>query len=86
MIIVFFSVKCKIILFFTLDFSVRGEKVIDLKVVADDALKECRNDGLDINMCIVVKNKSAESGCDSPKQKKAKTTSVSFIFIGAKIN
>lgn len=51
--------------------------MIDLKEVADMALKECRNDGLEINMCVVVKNKSVESGCDSPKQKKVKMNSVS---------
>ena len=51
-----------------------------MKTVADNALKECREDGLDIKMCIVVKNLSAEGdGTNSPKQKKAKT-SVSFAL------
>jgi len=62
-------------LLITADYSVRGDKSIDLKTVADNALKECGEDGVDIKMCIVVKNSSAEGdGTDSPKQKKAKTS------------
>jgi len=55
-----------------LDYSVRGDKKINLKGVVDDALKECKDGGLEIKMCIVVKNESVESsGTSSPKQKKS---------------
>ena len=59
--------------YLTLDYSVRGEKLIDLKTVADDALKECQQAGLDIPTCIVVQNESAQGdSSSSPTSKKSK--------------
>lgn len=70
--------KCSMLI--TADGSCRGPKVIDLKTVADNALAECREKGLDIKISIVVKNvtKDTDEKVDgrSPTTKRQKLLNV----------
>lgn len=75
-----------IFVIYILDGSCRGPKVIDLKTVADNALAECREKGLDIKISIVVKNvtKDTDEKVDgrSPTTKRQKLLNVGIGFVG----
>ncbi|XP_069581352.1 acetyl-coenzyme A synthetase, cytoplasmic isoform X1 [Brachyistius frenatus] len=59
----------------TADGFYRGDKLINLKLLADEALQKCRDKGLLINRCIVLKHLSKEPeeilGSQSPPTKRS---------------
>ncbi|XP_041953972.1 acetyl-coenzyme A synthetase, cytoplasmic isoform X1 [Alosa sapidissima] len=64
--------QCSLLI--TADGFYRGDKLINLKVIADDALQKCRDKGLPVKRCIMLKHLSKEEaaapGSQSPPAKR----------------
>ncbi|XP_031421940.1 acetyl-coenzyme A synthetase, cytoplasmic isoform X3 [Clupea harengus] len=64
--------QCSLLI--TADGFYRGDKLINLKVIADDALQKCRDKGVPIKRCIILKHLSKEEaaapGSQSPPAKR----------------
>ncbi|KAI1892842.1 hypothetical protein AGOR_G00137690 [Albula goreensis] len=66
--------QCSLLI--TADGFYRGDKLISLKVIADDALKKCRDKNFPVQKCIMIKHLTKEdstssAGCQSPPAKRA---------------
>ncbi|XP_064154121.1 acetyl-coenzyme A synthetase, cytoplasmic [Anguilla rostrata] len=66
--------QCSLLI--TADGFYRGDKLINLKVIADDALRKCRDKNFPVQKCIMIKHLSKEesvspAGCQSPPVKRA---------------
>ncbi|KAL1021361.1 hypothetical protein UPYG_G00012320 [Umbra pygmaea] len=65
--------QCSLLI--TADGFYRGDKLINLKMIADDALQKCRDKGFPVEKCIMLKHLSKEAeapplGCLSPPAKR----------------
>ncbi|KAJ8259942.1 hypothetical protein GJAV_G00175250 [Gymnothorax javanicus] len=61
--------RCTLLI--TADGFYRGDKLISLKVIADDALQKCKDKGVPVQKCIVLKHLSTEEpGSQSPPAKR----------------
>ncbi|XP_029012250.1 acetyl-coenzyme A synthetase, cytoplasmic isoform X2 [Betta splendens] len=66
--------KCSLLL--TADGFYRGDKLIQLKLLADEALQKCKDMGFPVKKCIMLKHLSKEAedaalGCQSPPAKRS---------------
>ncbi|XP_036389619.1 acetyl-coenzyme A synthetase, cytoplasmic [Megalops cyprinoides] len=66
--------QCSLLI--TADGFYRGDKLISLKVIADDALRKCKHKGFPVQKCIMIKHLTKEEaalppGCQSPPAKRA---------------
>ncbi|XP_068190182.1 acetyl-coenzyme A synthetase, cytoplasmic isoform X3 [Antennarius striatus] len=57
--------QCSLII--TADGFYRGDKLINLKLLADDALQKCRDKGFPVQRCIMLKHLSKEAEEDPPR-------------------
>ncbi|KAJ8408967.1 hypothetical protein AAFF_G00239880 [Aldrovandia affinis] len=65
--------QCSLLI--TADGFYRGDKLISLKVIADDALKKCREKNFRVQKCVMIKHLTKEeaastAGCQSPPAKR----------------